>query len=216
MAHKVCLAAMLLLFSPLVVTSCGTPDAADTPPPAPIDPFQACIDVCTHGNEQCMEPGADCDTWCEQLFRNATPQCQEEVAAEWACVAPAMEAHKDYCTYPAECTAASQTRDDCVDEFGCTTHGWGEGGIRGCVTLLPGPNNEPRCRCMQFCAQHDYMTDCLTQDATTTCKCYKLDPSSLSADQPDFYKLLGTCEGGPLCEEDLDQSCCNQYFNIVL
>jgi hypothetical protein len=190
--------------------SCGSPD----PSPPAVDPFQACIEVCVNGSAgPCTYPGpdVDCELFCARLFENAGPHCQDEIAAEWACVGPAMKAQNDYCTLPlAECGFQMHNSRVCVDKLGCTSphHGFP---AADCSSGTVGPNQEVGCACEQYCMHVIYDSKCWNDGATTVCECYQ------TADSNGWNAriLVGMCEGGAVCDDRLYKGCCNQFYKLA-
>src|SRR5262245_35294560 len=120
---------LLLAVVPVVTATiaCGSPEntnpsgSGDAGPP--IDGMQACIDLCVMSFTACSRPTDDCVPSCERDFRNAGPECQDEINAEQACAldatAPVIDTLPCPTPWPQECGTLTNKKFDCIWQFGC-------------------------------------------------------------------------------------------------
>jgi hypothetical protein len=157
------------------------------------DPALDCADAC-HKLEtlMCNLPGggSDCNTTCAEQVASFAPECANEVAAYFACLAQNMTT----CDFPTVCDGVETALDTCQATNGCSPEGTCFGG--------GGMNGEMMCGCEETCKGKQYSTDCTTPagGGTTTCDCLVSGTS------------VGTCTQMDSNACGVQASCCNAMY----
>lgn len=158
------------------------------------DPALDCADTC-HKLEtlNCSLGGSDCNTVCAEQIARFAPECADQVAAYFACLAQ----NTTTCDFPMACNSAEMALDTCQAMYGCASEStcFGGGGMMG----------ETSCGCDEMCKGKQYSTNCTTPagSTTTTCDCL-IEGAS-----------VGTCQQMESSACGAQDSCCNaMYFNL--
>jgi len=154
----------------------------------------ACMDFCHIADvNNCTMMLGDCTAFCDEVFADAGPECEDEYGALFECYLPAAPECPD--EPPVECNDESEAAQQCQMENGCV-----EGECYG----SSGPDGESGCGCNSMCKGASYSTSCTTPGGggMTTCTCSEGDT------------VLGTCTNEDANACGVQTSCCAQFFNL--
>jgi hypothetical protein len=189
----------------IALAACTGGETAPPPEPDPLDgnsPLSICLDwcrQCEHASEadQCLK-------YCADALTDATPLCQIEAGALWACWVEVTSREGCNTNKHIDCWKEDDDIFWCVKRNrGC--YFWtGDSGERFCGPL----GNPPTCDCTRVCALQDpnvhfqhFRSECTSDFTVSQCECY------------NNVTLVGTCEEGPVPICDVWASCCNQFFD---
>lgn len=152
--------------------------------------MQACLDWC-HKTEtsNCMTQVGDCTDFCTLIYKDAGPECADELDAMFGCWLPLAATCSE--EPPAACQAEVDAFEACQEAFGCGPSTCSGGG---------GPDGEA-CSCSQECAMKTYDTACSIDASGSSCEC-KLNGM-----------VVGTCQGMTSGECSIQDGCCAQFFS---
>lgn len=154
----------------------------------------ACMDFCHLADvNNCQMMFGDCTTFCDEVFAEGGPECEDEFGALFACYLPTAKNCPD--EPPAECNDEAATAQQCQAQNGC---------IEGECFGSGGPNGETGCGCTSTCKGTSYATSCETPagGGMTTCTCSMGDT------------VVGTCTNTDANECGVKTSCCAELFNL--
>jgi hypothetical protein len=201
-----------LILLATVLTACN---GSETSPPTTTDagdplggktPLMLCLEWC----KECEYPDQPslCPKECVDALTDATPLCQTEVGALWACYLDVASREGCMSNKAPQCDTIDENATSCILENG------------GClfyrVATMCEPEDHspdpPTCHCYKECLGtvppnfeplNSYTVDCTTDLTVSQCECRV---SSM---------LVGTCEQGPEPICDIWTSCCNQFFDLL-
>ncbi|MGK3968380.1 hypothetical protein WMF01_48305 [Sorangium sp. So ce1667] len=190
-----------LLFGAMgLLAACG-PDEADNEPDgaggsggsdsAPTAE-QQCTDFCDRLNaNDCDTPAADCAARCQDQLERFGAECEDVAGALFTCMLPFAASCPD--EPPPACEGVQKEVESCIELHGCG----------GQVCSGGGGSEGKMCGCQLTCEGKRYETQCDTPaGGATTCVCL-VDGAE-----------VGTCEGVSVDTCVVEQSCCQEYFNI--
>ncbi|WP_437755665.1 hypothetical protein [Sorangium sp. So ce1389] len=166
----------------------GGSGGSDTAPTAE----QRCLDFCHEINvNDCETPAADCAPRCQDQLERFGAECEDLAGALYTCMLPFAASCPD--EPPSACEGVQKELESCIELHGCGGQVCSGGG---------GPEGK-MCGCQITCEGKRYETQCDTPaGGAMTCVCL-VDGAE-----------VGTCEGVSVDTCELEQSCCQEYFNI--